>query len=1026
MRASVSGVRRGRLALAAMFVAIALVAGNLVALVSSNVAISPAAADTAPVDPSRPETVSAAALPTVQINGVVWAQVIAGNRVYATGNFSSARPAGSAAGTNQTARSNILAYDITTGALVTSWAPTLNAQGMAITKSADGSVIYVGGDFDRVNNVTRQKIAAIDAQTGALLPGFTSSGANNRVASMAVNNNTLYVGGYFTTFGGQARSRLAAVNATTGALQSWSPATDREVVSMVAIPATGKIVVGGNFNTLNGATNLGMGAVDGTTGTNMPWPINTIIRNNEEGAEISGLATDGTSVFGTGWSYSPKGANANFEGVFSANAETGAFQWMNGGRGDNYSVATANGVVYNVGHPHDWGMLDWNPEMPTRSYQYAQAIDANPITTLTNAYGVGNNWNVPAGRPAGQNLHWMPTLELGTFTGQSQAGWSVAANGDYTVIGGEFPTVNGTRQQGLVRFARREISPTVDPVQGQSQLTPTITNVGPGSVRLAWTAAWDRDNERLKVEVLRGGVVIKTFNNDKATWWNRQPLGFVDDTAPPGTSQSYRIRMTDPFGNGITGNATSVTIPSGTPQASPYNDSVKVDDPAWQWRLGETSGTAARDFEGSNDLTLNSGVVRNAPGAILTDTNPSASFPGSTSTSTVQATTPFWQSGPQNFSLEAWVKTTTTTGGKIIGFGDSRSGRSTDDGNDRTLYMTNSGQIRFGVRPDMGTRQTINSPATYNDGEWHHVVGTLSSAGMKLFVDANVVASNPAVTKAQVYRGYWRVGGDNLGSWPSAPSREAINAQIDEVAVYPIALPAGRIEAHFTASGRVGPPPNVLPVASFTASSQDLTATLTSTSNDSDGIITQTTWDFGDGTSSTGTPILHNYSSAGTYPVTVTVTDNRGDTSTSTQNVTVTGTAPALVAGDLFGRTVVDDFGTADIGGPWNESGASTSFSVSGGAGADRGRRQPGPLGVPAHRAARHRRDGRRGAQPDRDRWRRIRVAARPASLEQHGLPLAPSLPGQRPARCVPRASGEQHRHDPVVDDGQRSEPDGG
>ena len=42
----------------------------------------------------------------------------------------------------------------------------------------------------------------------------------------------------------------------------------------------------------------------------------------------------------------------------------------------------------------------------------------------------------------------------GTFTGQDQAAWSVAANDQYVVLGGEFPTVNGDGQQGLVRFGR--------------------------------------------------------------------------------------------------------------------------------------------------------------------------------------------------------------------------------------------------------------------------------------------------------------------------------------------------------------------------------------------------------------------------------------------------------------------------------------------------------------------------------------------------------------------------------------------
>ena len=141
--------------LAAALIAVVLVAANL-AFIAATAGIAPAAADTMPPDPSLPETVSAAALPTVQINGVVWDQVIVGNRVFVTGQFTQARPAGAAAGVNETPRSNILAYDLTTGNLITSWAPTLNAQGMEIKASADGSTIYVGGDFDQVSGAVPQ------------------------------------------------------------------------------------------------------------------------------------------------------------------------------------------------------------------------------------------------------------------------------------------------------------------------------------------------------------------------------------------------------------------------------------------------------------------------------------------------------------------------------------------------------------------------------------------------------------------------------------------------------------------------------------------------------------------------------------------------------------------------------------------------------------------------------------------------------------------------------------------------------
>src|SRR3712207_203455 len=115
-----------------------LAAGTTSMLLAAGVLIlsAPAAnADSAPLDPASPATpvtVTADALPTTQINGVAWSQVVVGNTVYVAGQFSTARPAGAPAGTQEVVRNNLLAYDVRTGALL-DWAPSLNAQAMVVT-----------------------------------------------------------------------------------------------------------------------------------------------------------------------------------------------------------------------------------------------------------------------------------------------------------------------------------------------------------------------------------------------------------------------------------------------------------------------------------------------------------------------------------------------------------------------------------------------------------------------------------------------------------------------------------------------------------------------------------------------------------------------------------------------------------------------------------------------------------------------------------------------------------------------------
>jgi PKD repeat protein len=76
-------------------------------------------------------------------------------------------------------------------------------------------------------------------------------------------------------------------------------------------------------------------------------------------------------------------------------------------------------------------------------------------------------------------------------------------------------------------------------------------------------------------------------------------------------------------------------------------------------------------------------------------------------------------------------------------------------------------------------------------------------------------------------------------------------------------------------------------VASFTVKTKGLAAQLTDTSTDPDGTIASRLWNVGDGRTSTNNPLTFRYRSAGTYTVTLTVTDNDGATNTTSKQVTV-------------------------------------------------------------------------------------------------------------------------------------------
>ncbi len=384
----------------------------------------------------------------------------------------------------------LAAFDINTGRFVDDFRPVLDGPVLALEPANDGFSVFVGGQFNRVDDTYRGRLAKLNAADGTLDRNWYAP-ASARVAVLDLSDDgRLFVGGGFTEIDGARISHLAEISEATGQVNTRfdfdfdGPSTP---ILDVGVTADGRrLAVVHRADDVDGIRARGTLVID-ISNQNSPSITGHRLRDGGQSEYIyegsrnitAGAVSDDGSLMAL-TIRRPNDVRARGVYLVPTTTRTTDIRWFHAvGKDSVYGLGISDEAVYATGH---FCRIASGPGRTDNSYNQFDNNCRDGISTTWRA-GLAA-FDIDDGTP----LPWDPGTSIDGVGGQSvtiiDRGVLIGFDGEHVGPRG------GDRRTGSLAFFDfgGPWVPPIDVPEPPAAQTCTATLDDNGSLRLAWTA----------------------------------------------------------------------------------------------------------------------------------------------------------------------------------------------------------------------------------------------------------------------------------------------------------------------------------------------------------------------------------------------------------------------------------------------------------------------------------------------------------------------------------------------------------